>query len=209
MTKSAQEALRRTMEKQTRTTRFCLICNYVSRIIAPITSRCSQFRFQPLSLENQRKRLKYVCEEENVKIDDDAMESLIICSEGDLRKSMTFLQTAHRLKGADGIVRSDVLEITGVINIELIKGLLESCASNSYDSLKANVTNILQDGHAASQVISQIHDEVISMDLSDLKKSQIMEKIAVADKRLLDGADEYLQLMSLTTNIQKQMTSAA
>merc|ERR1719354_1394292 len=105
MTKSSQEALRRTMETSTKTTRFCLICNYVSRIIAPITSRCSQFRFKPLSIENQQKRLLFVCQEEDVKISDEALESLIICSEGDLRKSMTFLQTANSLKGKEEITR--------------------------------------------------------------------------------------------------------
>uniref|UniRef100_H2Z4T7 AAA+ ATPase domain-containing protein n=1 Tax=Ciona savignyi TaxID=51511 RepID=H2Z4T7_CIOSA len=114
MTKAAQEALRRTMEKQSKTTRFCLICNYVSKIIPPIISRCSQFRFNSLSVEDQKKRLWHVCEKEGVKISEDAMSCLVKCSEGDLRKAMTYLQTAYRLKGEEGICEKDVLEITGV-----------------------------------------------------------------------------------------------
>lgn len=207
MTKSSQEALRRIMEVSTKTTRFCLICNYVSRIIAPIASRCSQFRFKPLSMENQRKRLQYVCEQENVQISTEALGSLILCSEGDLRRSMTFLQTAHSLKGEEGITREDVLEITGVVNDEIIKGLLQSCSSNDFENIKENVTNIIQDGYTVSQVISQMHDEVLSMKITDQKKSEIMEYIAIMDKHLIDGADEYLQLMSLATNIQQQITT--
>nr|CAB3265537.1 replication factor C subunit 4-like [Phallusia mammillata] len=208
MTKAAQEALRRTMEKQTKTTRFCLICNYLSRIIAPITSRCSQFRFKPLSTEDQKKRLMMVCEKEGVKISEDAMDSLVICSEGDLRKSMTFLHTAHRLKGEEGISRNDVLEITGVVPDEIISSLISSCRSNSYEKVQAAVNHIIAEGHAATQVLTQLHDEIVVMPtLTDDKKSIVMEKIAVVDKCLCDGADEYLQLMALSTTIQQQLAS--
>ena len=59
------------MEKHSKTTRFCLICNYVSRIIDPITSRCAKFRFKPLADEILSKRLKDIAEKENVKYEDE------------------------------------------------------------------------------------------------------------------------------------------
>ncbi|XP_039267217.2 replication factor C subunit 4-like [Styela clava] len=208
MTKAAQQALRRTMEKQTKTTRFCLICNYVTRIIAPITSRCSKFRFKPLSEEDQKKRLLRVAETESVKISEDAMDSMVKCSEGDLRKAMTFLQTAHRLKGDEGIAIEDVLEITGVIPDPVIKSFLNSCSSNSYENLLKTVQEISADGHAAAQLVSQLHDEIVIMpSLTDEQKCAITEKLATLDYCLNDGADEYLQLMSLGTLIQQQICS--
>ena len=96
MTRDAQSALRRTMEKEGRSTKFCLICNYVSRIIEPITSRCAKFRFKPLSVEILEKRLRMIIEAEGVRVADDGMAAIIETSEGDLRKAITTLQSCAR-----------------------------------------------------------------------------------------------------------------
>lgn len=129
MTHAAQAALRRTMEKQTRTTRFCLVCNYVSRIIEPLTSRCTKFRFKPLGMSKANlgfyiivlmyisfysccgflfageakvvERLQFISQEENVHIEKDALHSLIDAAGGDLRRAITCLQSCARLKGKD------------------------------------------------------------------------------------------------------------
>lgn len=100
MTQDAQSALRRTMETYSKITRFCLICNYVTRIIDPLASRCSKFRFKMLDQGNAKKRLEDIAANENVKLEDGAVDKLIDCSEGDLRKAITFLQSAARLVGA-------------------------------------------------------------------------------------------------------------
>ena len=99
MTQDAQSALRRTMETYSKITRFCLICNYVTRIIDPLASRCSKFRFKSLDQGNAKKRLEEIAEKEGVTLQEGAVETLIRCSEGDLRKAITFLQSAARLIG--------------------------------------------------------------------------------------------------------------
>jgi len=100
MTQDAQSALRRTMETYSRITRFCLVCNYVTRIIDPLASRCSKFRFKSLDKGNAAKRLEDIAELEGVKLDEGAVDALVKCSDGDLRKAITFLQSAARLVGA-------------------------------------------------------------------------------------------------------------
>ena len=100
MTQDAQSALRRTMETYSKITRFCLICNYVTRIIDPLASRCSKFRFKTLDQGNAKKRLEGIADNENVALEEDAVDTLIRCSEGDLRKAITFFQSAARLVGA-------------------------------------------------------------------------------------------------------------
>ncbi|XP_069331322.1 replication factor C subunit 4 [Eulemur rufifrons] len=207
MTSAAQAALRRTMEKESKTTRFCLICNYVSRIIEPLTSRCSKFRFKPLSDKIQQQRLLDIAEKENVKISNEVIAYLVKVSEGDLRKAITFLQSATRLTGGKEITEKVITDIAGVIPAETIDGLFAACQSGSFDRLEAVVKELIDEGHAATQLVNQLHDVVVENDvLSDKQKSIVTEKLAEADKCLADGADEHLQLISLCATVMQQLT---
>eukprot|EP00112_Aurelia_sp_Birch-Aquarium-sp1_P010166 Seg2185.2 transcript_id=Seg2185.2/GoldUCD/mRNA.D3Y31 product="Replication factor C subunit 4" protein_id=Seg2185.2/GoldUCD/D3Y31 len=206
MTSAAQASLRRTMEKQSKTTRFCLICNYVSRIIEPLTSRCSKFRFKPLSVSIIKTRLQMICDNEGVTINDEAINNLINLSEGDMRKAITYLQSASRLKGDTEIASEDILEIAGAIPGRVITSLIQICHSGSYEKVEGSVKEIISNGFSGAQFLNQIHDEIIQMEsINDNQKSVIFEKIAECDKCLCDGADEYLQMMALTTVIMDQI----
>ena len=111
MTQDAQSALRRTMETYSKITRFCLICNYVTRIIDPLASRCSKFRFKTLDQGNSLKRLEEIATNEDVNLEPGAVNALIRCSEGDLRKAITFLQSATKLVGS-----TRALQIKSTVN---------------------------------------------------------------------------------------------
>ncbi|KAB5558884.1 hypothetical protein PHYPO_G00022380 [Pangasianodon hypophthalmus] len=209
MTNAAQAALRRTMEKESRTTRFCLICNYVSRIIEPLTSRCSKFRFKPLANEVQRERLVEICEKENLKYSKEGIDALVKVSEGDLRKAITLLQSTARLSTEKEITESIVVEISGVVPPKVIENLLQTCYKGNFEKLEIAVKNMIDEGYAATQILSQFHDVIIEEKLGDKQKSVITEKMAVVDKCLADGADEYLQLLNLCSVIMQQATQSA
>ncbi|XP_045905987.1 replication factor C subunit 4-like [Micropterus dolomieu] len=204
MTAPAQAALRRTMEKESRTTRFCLICNYISRIIEPLTSRCSKFRFKPLANQIQEERLLEICEKENLKYTKESIAALVKVSEGDLRKAITFLQSAARLNVNKEITERTVIEIAGVIPPKMIDNLLQICFKGTFEKLEVAVRNMVDEGYAATQILSQLHESIIEQDLSDKQKSAITEKMAVVGKCLSDGADEYLQMLSLCSVIMQQ-----
>ncbi|XP_063600565.1 replication factor C subunit 4-like [Penaeus indicus] len=206
MTNAAQAALRRTMEKQSKTTRFCLICNYVSRIIEPLTSRCSKFRFKPLAQGILLKRLTFICEEENVKYEDSVLETLIGTSEGDLRRAITTLQSAARLRSGEQISKEDIYEITGVVPDKWLIELMEVCTTNSYEKLSDFVNLMMAEGYSATQILNQIHDVIMTNDqLNDIQKAAVYERLAMCDHRLIDGGDEYLQVMDLSCTVMKQM----
>ena len=179
MTQDAQSALRRTMETYSKITRFCLICNYVTRIIDPLASRCSKFRFKSLDQGNAKKRVEEIAEKEGVRLEDGAADALIKCSEGDLRKAITFLQSAARLVGAVGLKDEDdenamdvdykegkmvtvksVEDIAGVIPDETIEQLVKAMQPRSkglvYEAVAKVVTDMVADGWSATQVVTQV-----------------------------------------------------
>ncbi|KAJ1947291.1 Subunit of heteropentameric Replication factor C (RF-C), partial [Linderina pennispora] len=113
MTADAQAALRRIMEKYARITRFCLVCNYVSRIIEPLASRCAKFRFKSLPREQAVARVSLVADKENVSIGKPAVEALVSASEGDLRRAIMSLQSASRMAAQTEIDEGMVRELVG------------------------------------------------------------------------------------------------
>ncbi|CAF0814029.1 unnamed protein product [Rotaria sp. Silwood1] len=206
MTKAAQAALRRTMERESKTTRFCLICNYISRIIDPITSRCAKFRFKPLKDSIIEKRLQTICNNENVQYEPEAIIELVKCTEGDMRKAVTFLQSVARFRTNMTITVADVHEITGIIPESVIENLYQVCHSGSYEKLATTVKNVLLEGYAAHQLLLQLHDYILGqMALGNEQKAIIFEKAAIVDGCLLDGADEYLQMMDFLCTVMHQL----
>ena len=182
MTQDAQSALRRTMETYSKITRFCLICNYVTRIIDPLASRCSKFRFKSLDQGNAKKRVEEIAEKEGVKLEDGAADTLIKCSEGDLRKAITFLQSAARLVGAVNVKENEgqkdedamdvdeksalvtvkcIEDIAGVIPDATIENLIKAMQPRSkglvYEAVAKVVTDLVADGWSATQVLTQVY----------------------------------------------------
>ena len=206
MTNDAQSALRRTMEQFSKVTRFCIICNYVSRIIQPLASRCAKFRFKPLEAESMVERLRFICEKEQVEADEEAMAAVVRCSGGDMRKAVTLIQSAHQY-GPDGVNAATVFELSSVVPDDEMTALMQSAATSSFENVKKQVTDVVAAGYPASQILMQIHDVVLAdASMSDKEKGVVMEQIAKSDDCLADGADDFLQLM---TTMMTVMTAKA
>ncbi|OLY84797.1 Replication factor C subunit 4 [Smittium mucronatum] len=114
MTGEAQAALRRIMEAHSKITRFCLICNYVSRIIEPLASRCAKFRFKSLDNDLSVSRLTAISQSESVNISKEGIEALVEASNGDLRRAVMTLQSAYRLDQSQRLEPEIINDICGV-----------------------------------------------------------------------------------------------
>lgn len=211
MTHDAQSALRRTMETYSKSTRFCLVCNYVTRIIEPVASRCSKFRFKPLDKSDTKQRLEHIASIENIQFEEGVIDTLINSCDGDLRKAITFLQSAYRLHSTTQtpISNSTLTEIAGTIPQQTIENVFNACSNKkNFKQVQAAIKNIHLEGFASAQVLLQLHDYLLEHSgISDLAKAKCALSIAETDKALTDGADDELQLLNMTLKIQSALNN--
>lgn len=206
MTAPAQAALRRTIERETKTTRFCLICNYVSCIIDPLTSRCSKFRFKPLSHEIMLTRLEHICKEENVLCAPRVLARLVDASGGDMRRAITSLQSTARLKGEGRIEDVDVLEVIGTVPDVWLDRMVDMGRTYDYQKMDGFIEELIFEAYSAAQILEQLHDKVtFAEDLTDTQKALICKSISICAYRLQEGCSEYVTLLHLLCSIAQAL----
>ena len=203
LTSAAQHALRRTMERYVKTSRFALICNYSSKIIEPIQSRCAIFRFKPLDEDSIREFLKYICDSEKLVYDKEGLDTVLYISEGDLRKAVNILQsTAASGKSVEQIT---VLQTVGHADPERIKEMLNLALNKKFEKSREVLQNlILHYGLSGTDVTHQIYREISSLSIPDSKKLEITEFLAEIDFRISEGASSNIQLTSFLAKLVKE-----
>jgi replication factor C small subunit len=196
LTKEAQQALRRTMENYTNTCRFILSCNYSSKIIEPIQSRCAVFRFKPLAEEEIVEIIDMIASREKLTIDEKAKKTLIEVSEGDCRKLENILQSTAATHTK--ITEDSVFEIAGFARPKEVKEILEIVAKKDFSKAKAKLLDtMLNYGLSGLDIIKQLQKEAWSLKIDNDKKLQMIIACGEAEFRMVEGSDEYLQLEAL------------
>ncbi len=200
LTKDAQNALRRTMENYTSTCRFVLSCNYSSKIIPPLQSRCAIFRFKGLRPEDVSSYIERIAKGEKMKLDKDAKDGIIAASEGDLRKVTNILQAAG---GAGShVTKKSVLSILSKISKNEGKKIVQLAAGGRFlDARKELSKLMIEEGISGEEIIGSIHKAVLELDIDDRKRIELIEKVGEADFRMLEGANEVIQLEALLARI--------
>jgi len=199
LTGAAQAALRRTMEKYSRTCRFVMSCNFSSKIIDPIQSRCAVFRFRPLKAEDVERYLKFVAVKEELNIDKEAYESLTYLAQGDLRRAINGLQMAA---AANVDITQDVVyEAVAAARPEEVKEALEMSLNNNFAGARERLDTLqITYGLAGEDVLRQMHRSVRDIEVPDTIKVQMIEKLAEADFRLSEGANARIQIEAVIAN---------
>lgn len=196
LTSDAQAALRRTMEKFSKICRFILSCNYSSKIIDPIQSRCAVFRFKPLMVEDTLGFLKKIVSEENIDIDDEAIDGLVHVARGDMRRAVNSLQVAASMNKR--IDMDMIYQISGMANPGEVKNMLEMALSGNFIGARDKLDDIMITyGLSGQDVIRQIHSTFFELSIDDTEKVRLMDKTGEIEFRIVEGSNERIQLESL------------
>ncbi len=196
LTPEAQHALRRTMENYTETARFVLICNYSSKIIDPIRSRCSIFRFPRLDEEMASDLLEKICEKEGIVYDESGLGAIFSVTRGDLRKSINLLQSVSAT-GKD-VTEEVVYEVSSQAKPHAVKKLLEEAIDGNFlDSRDKLQELLLEKGISGIDILKEIHRQVYDLDIDESRKVRLIEKLGDYEFRIDEGADEQIQLEAL------------
>ncbi|TIA91128.1 hypothetical protein E3P99_01233 [Wallemia hederae] len=202
MTSGAQQALRRTMEIYSNTTRFAFACNQSNKIIEPIQSRCAILRFSKLKDIELLTRLRQIAQEEKVEITDEGYEALIFTSEGDMRQAVNNLQSTHT---GLGLVTPDaVFKVCDQPHPLLVQHLLESCNKADIDDALAKLDKLWSHGYAAVDIIQtlfRVARNTTSFD--EALKLEYIKEIGWTHMRILEGVSTLVQLSGLIARLCK------
>ncbi len=201
LTPDAQGALRRIMEQNAETCRFILSCNYSSKIIEPIQSRCAVFRFRPLVEDQVLEMVTSVAADEGIKLDEDAAVAIAHVSLGDLRKAITSLQVSASLDSH--VTRDLVYETTATAPPEELHSYILACKEDGFQPARRRLKGLLDKfGLAGTDLVNQMHRELGTVTfLDEAQKLGVTEAMAECDFRMVEGGGEALQLDAMTARL--------
>ncbi len=200
LTADAQHALRRTMEKYSSETRFILSANYASKIIEPIQSRCVVFRFKQLGEQEMREYIDRIIKGEKLHIDEKGVDALIYVGDGDLRKISNILQSAA-MQGTK-ITEANIYDIASRARPKEISSMLRYAVEGDFELARKELDNLsISHGMSAEDILSQCYKEVQGLNVDERAKLKIVVEMGEANFRIVEGANERIQLEAMLASI--------
>jgi replication factor C subunit 3/5 len=205
MTIDAQFALRRVIENCSNNTRFCIICNYLTKIIPGIQSRCAVLKFSPIQFDDHNKYINNIINLENINISEDCINNIIKISEGDMRKSINILQSLFLINSTNIIITKDLYKMIGYLepekSLEMMNYLFEK------KSLNEIYTTILKFKEEYNLSINDILKELSQFllkntNFSTSKLIEIFDKLAQIEVYLTNNVNQDIQLCAIISALK-------
>ncbi|KPP68262.1 replication factor C subunit 2-like [Scleropages formosus] len=195
MTDGAQQALRRTMEIYSKTTRFALACNASDKIIEPIQSRCAVLRYTKLRDEQIMMRLMEVVEKEGVSTTNDGLEAIIFTAQGDMRQALNNLQST--CAGFGCVNSENVFKVCDEPHPLLVKSMLEHCVNANIDEAYKIIEQLWSLGYSPEDIIGNIFRVCKTFQMPEYLKLEFIKEIGYTHMKVAEGVNSLLQMAGL------------
>ncbi|XP_011931793.1 PREDICTED: replication factor C subunit 2 isoform X2 [Cercocebus atys] len=208
MTDGAQQALRRTMEIYSKTTRFALACNASDKIIEPIQSRCAVLRYTKLTDAQILARLMNVIEKERVPYTDDGLEAIIFTAQGDMRQALNNLQSTF--SGFGFINSENVFKVCDEPHPLLVKEMIQHCVNANIDEAYKILAHLWHLGYSPEDIIGNIFRVCKTFQMAEYLKLEFIKEIGYTHMKIAEGVNSLLQMAGLLARLcQKTMAPVA
>lgn len=203
MTAGAQQALRRTMEVYSNTTRFALACNSSEKIIEPIQSRCAVIRFSKISDKRIADKIVEICKKEGLQYDNEGIEAIVFTAQGDLRQAINNLQSV-----SDGfnknISSENVFKVCDEPHPLYIKDMFKCCLESKIDEAYAILSNLYHLGYSPEDIIGNIFRICKTYPLPEYLKLEFIKEIGITQIRICQGVNSLVQFSGLLARLCKK-----
>lgn len=205
MTSAAQQALRRTMELFSNSTRFCLACNNSTKIIEAIQSRAAILRYSRLSNEQVLECLLKVCEAEGITYTNDGLEAILFTAEGDMRNALNNLQASYYLTKGGIVNQATVFKVCDQPHPKTLGEIIDFCKEGNTKAAVDRMHGLWKTGYSASDIIGTIFKVVKAHpDLPEALKLEYLREIGFAHMRIAEGVNSLLQLLGLVGRLSRK-----
>ncbi|KAJ8686421.1 hypothetical protein QAD02_022215 [Eretmocerus hayati] len=199
MTDGAQQALRRTMELFSDTTRFMLACNNSEKIIEPIQSRCAMVRYGKLSDAQILAKVLDVCAKENVSYTDDGLDAIVFTAQGDMRQALNNLQST--VNGFKHVNSENVFKVCDEPHPLIVKQMLELCTKGDINEAYKILKYLWELGYSPDDIIINIFRVAKNLDVDEYLKLDFVKEIGITHLGICNGVSSLLQLNSLIARL--------
>jgi replication factor C subunit 2/4 len=199
MTPIAQQALRRVIEKYTKSTRFVMACNTSNQIIEAIQSRCSIIHFMKIDKVSIQKCLEGVCRQEKIKFTKDGVENIVLCCNGDMRRAVNDIQSVSI--AFNKVNAKTVSQITNKPSKNSLKKILNSSIRGNFEEANIEIGELISEGYSSNDILKLFFQLVRDNKMSEIVKLKYLREIGLTQVNIVQGADVYIQLLSLIASL--------
>jgi len=201
MTTGAQQALRRTMEIYSATTRFAMACNLSTKIIEPIQSRCAVIRFTKLSDAEVLERLKFVVQSEGVPYVDEGLEAIIFSADGDMRQALNNLQATN--SGFNFVNAANVYKVCDQPHPTTMRKCVQACLEGDADTAFHALHSLWAQGYSALDLVGTLFRVVKTYDMPEFAKLEFIREVGQTHVRVAEGCDTLLQMAGMLARLAR------